>query len=235
MVFKAEKIVIGVLLLVLVIMLSKAWAERPDLDVWQPLFDKEGRFWVYKDGTTLEPPISPYGIPYSPYGWMPANANEMLTLNMGHTENPHGGEGMCIAVTVTWRSPWWCAVGFISGPDSTMRERGGPWWGATPDGWYYNLSGLEKRHFVFHLRGERGDERVQWKVGFLSHEEYGDSLESPAQTVWLLLNREWTRYEIDLSEQDLSHVCSFCFVVSQAYQPEPEAHVSFYIDDIYFE
>lgn len=232
MVSKSEKIAIGVLLLVLAIMLPKAWA---DLDVRKPLLDKEGRFWVYKDGKTLKPPVSPYGIPYSPYACMPAECAKMLKLNMKHAENPHGGKGMCIAVTVDWCSPWWCGVGFISGPDSTMKKKEGPWWGKTPDGWYYDLSELKKKRFVFHLRGKRGGERIQWKVGFLSGEKYGDSLKSSVETKWLMLEKEWTCYELDLSKQDLSRVCSFCFVLSQAQQSKPEAAMAFFIDDIYFE
>ena len=213
------------LLLVLAMILPKAWA---DLDVRKPLLDKEGRFWVYKDGKTLKPLISPYG-------WMPAESAKMLKLNMEHADNPYGNKGMCIAVIVNWCSPWWCGVGFISGPDNTMKKKGGPWWGKTPDGWYYDLSGLKKKRFVFYLRGEQGGERVQWKVGFLSGENYGDSLKFSAETKWLTLEKEWTRYELDLSKQDLSRVCSFCFVLSQAQQSEPEASVSFFIDNVYFE
>jgi hypothetical protein len=105
----------------------------------------------------------------------------------------------------------------------------------TPDGWYYNLTGLKKKRFVVHMRGGRGGERVQWKVGFLGAEKYGDSLPLPAQTKWLSLGKEWTRYELDLSKVDLSRVCSLCFVLSQAQQSEPNAPVSFFIDDCYFE
>jgi len=206
--------------------------KTPVLDVRKPPLDKGGQFWVYKDGTALEPSVPPYGIPYVPYGWMPAESAEMLNLDMEHTENPHSGK-MCIAVEVKWDAPWWCGVGFISGPDSTMPK--GPWWGKTPDGWYYNLTGLKKKRFVFHLRGERGGEKVQWKVGFLAGEKYGDSLSLPAVTKWLELKKEWERFELDISKEDLSRVCSLCFVLSQVQQPDKEAPVVFYADDLYFE
>ncbi|MFQ6116328.1 MAG: hypothetical protein ACE5NG_19900, partial [bacterium] len=147
-------------------------------------------------------------------------------------QNPHQGK-MCIAVTINWANPYWVGVGFVSGPDKTMK--GGPWWGKTPDGWYYDLSGLKKKKFVFHLRGENGGERVQFKVGFLGQEKYGDSLPFPVQSKWLTLKKEWTRYELDLKKQNLSRVASLCFVLSQAQQTDPEAPVVFYIDDVYFE
>jgi len=206
--------------------MRKAGSVRP------PVLDKEGRFWVYKDGSTLEPPVPPYGLPFVPYAWMPKESAEMLELNLKCTENPHKGK-MCISVTIHWQSPWWVGVGFVSGPDKTME--GGPWWGKTPHGWYFDLSKLKKKRLVVHMRGERGGERVQWKVGFLGAEPYGDSLRFPAQSKWITLTPEWKRYTVNLSRADLSRVCSLCFVLAQAQQHDPAAPVRFYIDEVYFE
>lgn len=165
----SKSIAIITMLLLAFMVIGNSLAE--ELDVRKPVLDKEGRFWVYKDGKTLKgekddgiKPVPPYGIPYSPYAWMPAESEYMLGengVNLEHKQNPYEGE-MCIAVNVKWLSPWWVGVGFVSGPDKTMK--GGPWWAKTNDGWYYDLSGLKNKRLVFHLRGENGGEKVQFKV-----------------------------------------------------------------------
>lgn len=210
----------------------------PNLDVRTPVLDRSGQFWVYKDGDTLRDrelelrPVPPYGIPYQPYAWMPIEAHRMMRMTLEHRDEPYEGD-MCIAVSINWEAPYWCGVMFVSGPDKDKPEA--PWWGQTPHGWYYNLSGLEKRNFVFYMRGEKGGERVQWKIGILGHEKYGDSLQLPASTKWLTLNTEWKQFEIELRETDISRVCSLGFVVSQAQQSDSSVPVTFYIDSIYFE
>lgn len=224
-----------VIILSVLLIVGNLWAE----ELRKPFLDKEGRFWVYKDGKTLKGeglrPIPPYGIPFCPYGWMPKEAADMLGENgvdLESKEQPFEGE-MCIGVKLEkWTSPWWLGVGFMSGPDETMK--GGPWWGKTKDGWYYDLSNLKEKRFVVHMRGNQGGERVQWKVGFLAGEKYGDSMRFPAVTKWITLKKEWVRYELDLSKHDLSRVCSLCFVLSQAQQTDPDAPVIFYIDSVYF-
>lgn len=206
----------------------------------KPPLDKQGRFWVYKDGLTLMDkklgvkPVSPYGIPFAPYAWMPEAASEMIQMTLEHKDRPYEGD-MCIAVSVTWKNPYWCGVGFVSGPDKG--KPGAPWWGKTDHGWYYDLSGLKKKRFVIHMRGENGGERVQWKVGFLCHEKHGDSLTFPAETKWLKLEAGWTRFELDLRKKDLSKICSLCFVVALAEQEVSDADepVTFYVDSVYFE
>lgn len=225
--------------LLLSLMFSLAWAESLDIRNPEKWFDENSRFWVYKDGIIPEEndldPVPPYGIPYLPYAWMsdsPDKLSEMIKMNLKHKQNPHKGN-MCIAVSIKWLEANWCGVGFVSGPDKD--KEGAPWWGKTNHGWYYDLSKLKKKKFVFHLRGENGGERVQWKIGFLGNEKYGDSLPFPAETKWLKLNKEWTRYELDLSKKKLERVCSLCFVVERLWQTDREAPVNFYIDTAYFE
>lgn len=240
-------LIIGISLMCLI--LSLAWAQ--ELDVKSPekgkWLDKDNKFWVYKDGKRLTGeglrPVPPYGIPYLPYAWMPDGPiikDDNVKLEMEYRNSPHEGAGMCIQfILKKWLDPYWCGIGFVSGPDGAQKH--GPWWGETNHGWYYDLSGLRKKKFVVHMRGENGTEKVQWKVGFLARKEdgkrtlYGDSLDYPAETKWLTLNKAWTRYELDLSKEDLSRVCSLCFVVSQMWQDDTEAPVTFYIDTVYFE
>jgi hypothetical protein len=214
--------------------------EEPKLDVREARLDNQGRFWVYKDGKTLQDkkldlkPVPPYGIPYSPYAWMPEPATRMMQMTLEHKDKPYEGE-MCMAVSIKWEDPLWCGVGFVSGPDKG--KPGAPWWGKTPDGWYYNLSTLKQKRLVLYMRGANGGECVQWKVGFLANEKYGDSLTFPVETKELKLETQWKRYVIDLKEKnpDLSRICSLCFVVGQASQEDPDAPVTFFVDSVYFE
>jgi hypothetical protein len=227
--------IMAVLLLSLI--LTTGWAES--LKILEAQLDKDDRFWVYNEGKAVkaknrdgdELKFPPYGVPYLPYAWMPKEADTMMKMGVEHKDNPYEGK-MCIAVRIDWKDPYWCGVGFVSGPDKG--KRGAPWWAKTPHGWYYNLSELREKKLVFHLRGAKGGERVQWKVGFLAEEKYGDSLTFPAETEWLTLETAWKKYELDLKDEDLSRVCSLCFVVSQQWQKD-NAPVTFFIDTVYFE
>jgi hypothetical protein len=207
--------------------------------------DKESRFWVYRNGK--ENPL----LRFIPYGWMPAEAatTKMMTLDLECRQDPHQEkqepslEGqpappkeppMCIAVRVNWKVPWWVGVAFISGPDDPQ------WWGEDDRGWYYDLSRLQKKKLVFYARGETGKERIQVKAGILGDKLYGDSLKYPAQTKWLKLPTEWTKFELDLSKykpDDLKHICNgFTFVLSADQQEDTNAVATqFYLDTIYFE
>jgi hypothetical protein len=206
--------------------------------------DKNGRFWVYQNGSSL--------MFFAPYGYIPDQASKMIELHLDSAENPHQEvavqpnnqaaaekeKNTCISVKVTWASPGWCGVAFISGPDAP------PWWGEAGDerGRHYDLSGLPKKRLVFWARGEKGGERIQVKVGILggSKNPNGDSMKSPAETDWLKLSTQWAKYELDLSKykpEALQRICNgFTFVLSQVEQDDPYAPATkFYLDDIYFE
>lgn len=199
--------------------------QAEELDIRKPPLDKEGRFWVYRE---LAEDDDFDLLPFIPYGWMPKEAADMMTLSLNHESNAR--EKRCIAATVKkWVPPWWCGVAFISGPDNP------PFWGEEDIGWYYDLSGLKKKKLVFYVRSD-SNTRIQVKVGILGDKQFGDSLKLPAQTKWLKLKKEWTRYELALSKYDLSRVCNgFTFVLARNQQEEPRAPVDFFIDDIYFE
>lgn len=210
-----------------------------ELDVRRPPLDKEGRFWVYRNGKR-NPPLM-----FIPYGYMPSQASEMLSMDLECKENPYqekanqqpsesSEEEMCISVKVKWTYPYWCGVAFISGPDAPQ------WWGEDNRGWYYDLRMIKKKKLVFYARGATGNERIQVKVGILGDKPYGDSLPFPVQTRWLKLSTQWTRFELDLSKQkpeNLQRICNgFTFVLSQDQQENPNTPMTqFYLDHIYFE
>lgn len=224
--------------------------EELDIRDAQPYFDNAGRFWVYKDGKTLRgdniKPVPPYGLPFLPYAFMPKQASSMLDMTLDHTSNPFDGD-KCIRVSVTWKDPYWCGVGFFSGLDQGVpgNEPPGGWWGKKNYGWYYDLRQLEKKKLVFHLRGEHGGEKIQWKVGSLATNTYGDSLRYPVVAKEgtkrnITLYQNWERYEIVLNQlpvNQLERICSMCFIVAQAEQDPDRIDdpVTFYIDNVYFE
>ncbi len=229
------------LLALLSVVLASTVLAEEKFDVRMPPLDEKGIFWVYQDGKIVKNnegktiKMPPHGTPYVPFAWMPEQSAEMLEMDVEYKKNPYQGE-MCILAKVNkWIMPNWLGVGFISGPDGNME--GGPWWCKTNAGWYYDLSGLKNKKFVVHMKSDKPGVKVQWKVGFLSAEKYGDSLKLPRQSRWLELSKEWKKFEInlsDLSKEELSRVCSICFVLSKDQQSVNPPFV-FYIDSVYFE
>ena len=237
-------------ILVMSIAFSLVWAQssgirKPERDNngW---LDEQGRFWVYRNGIPPDPNdeelirIPPYGVPFLPYAWMsdrPEKEKDIIKFEPNHQQSPYESNreaDKCISVSIGWiKENFWAGVAFVSGPDKD--QRGAPWWGKTDHGWYYDLSKLENKRLVFHLRGENGGEKVRFKVGIFGKEKYGDSLPFPIMTEWLELEKGWQRYALDLSEENLTKVCSLCFVVERLWQKDQDADVTFYIDTVYFE
>jgi hypothetical protein len=87
---------------------------------------------------------------------------------------------------------------------------------------------------VFYARGEAGGELVEFKVGGIGsdgEQAFRDSVDHSSGGI--RLEREWKRYEIDLSGQDLSSVIGgFAWIVEARANVEP---VLFYIDNVTFE
>ena len=197
----------------------------------KPTLDRDGRFWLYGPGLQGE-------MPFSPYAWMPANAGDFLTMDFSAKPRAEpgrsGAAGTCIAVQINWQQPYWCAVAFLSGPDSPS-----PWWGEDTRGWHFDLSGLPKKKLVVHARGETGGEKIQIKFGILGDKKYGDSLPFPAVSDWLTLSKDSKPYELDLARHkpaDLVRICNgFTFAVERRLQAGNPAVTRFYIDSIYFE
>jgi hypothetical protein len=75
---------------------------------------------------------------------------------------------------------------------------------------------------------------VQFKVGGVPATPFGDSMPFPKTTPYVTLNAEWTPYEIELSDQDLSMVlAAFCVVADRRHNPN-ETLVQFSIDEVRF-
>lgn len=202
------------------------------LDIRQPNVDAQGRFWVF--ASTNAP------LPFLPYAWMPEEASKMMVVDTGSTNMPQGEGAIagtkdtCVSVSINWKSPNWCGIAFLSGPQGPP-----PWWGEDDRGWAYDLRSLKHKRLIFYARSEQGA-RIKAKVGILGDKgETGDSLKFPAETKWLKLTKEWQRFSIELSRykpEDLKRICNgFTFVVEKVQQDGLSDRTQFYLDTIYFE
>lgn len=179
-------------------------------------------FWVYRDG--------PDGMPFSPHGWMPGEAGQMLKIELASRERPQAGEA-CLAFEVTWRPPDWFGVGFFSGPAEP------PWWGDDDRGHGVDLSAYDT--LSFWARGERGGEQLRVEIGTLAGKPHGDSLPAAVGTPWLTLSADWQRFELDLSAyrpEQRARVCGgFTVLCARDRQPAGTARTRFWIDTVAYE
>lgn len=86
---------------------------------------------------------------------------------------------------------------------------------------------------TFWARGERGSEKVIFKVGGVTQGK--DSIKLPAQTKWITLEKAWNKYTIDLSGEDLSNVVGgFCWVTNKDQNPD-RSSITFSLDNVRYE
>jgi hypothetical protein len=125
-------------------------------------------------------------------------------------------------------------ITYIFGPN----RWGGIYWQNKPDNWgdepgnNYAKKGFSK--ITFWARGETGNEIVEFKAGGIHNKkkDYHDSFEKTIGKI--NLTQEWKKYQIDLTELDLSSVIGgFCWVASSDYNSGER--ITFYLDDIFLE
>ncbi len=151
-------------------------------------------------------------------GWMGDYSD--LKINIGSEENPYFGE-TCIRITYL--------------PDATNGARwAGIYWQNPANNWGgvdagFDLSRAKK--LTFWARGEKGGERIEEaKVGGIMG-EYSDS--DTAGIGPIVLEKDWKKYEIDLSGKDMSYIIGgFCFSTNLDVNPEG---ATFYLDEIRYE
>ena len=99
-------------------------------------------------------------------------------------------------------------------------------WGDRGGG--YDLTGAKK--LTFWARGENGGEAVAFEFGTLAKpKKFFDTGKGKLEKV--ALTKEWTRYEIDVSAQDLTRIkTGFVWTLAS-----PGTPVTFYLDDIRWE
>jgi|WetSurMetagenome_2_1015567.scaffolds.fasta_scaffold34829_2 hypothetical protein len=93
-----------------------------------------------------------------------------------------------------------------------------------------NISCASK--LTFWARGEKGDEKAEFKVGGIKG-TYSDSLQPAFSSGTITLTPEWHQYTIDLNGKDLSYIMGgFVWVTKKPSNPNG---ATIYIDDIRFE
>ncbi len=155
---------------------------------------------------------------YAPSGWMGDWGD--IKMNASFFDNPHSGT-TCIKIDYLpkrTQGAGWSGIYWQNPPNN---------WGSRPGG--YDLTGAKK--LIFWARGEKGGEIIhEFRIGGLTG-EYPDSDIGgfgPAK-----LKNEWTQYEIDLKDKDLSSI-SGGFMWSANLDGNPEGF-TIYFDDIRYE
>ena len=155
---------------------------------------------------------------FIPAGWM-GDYND-LKINLGSDENPYFGE-TCIRIAYSneatngarWAGIYW------QNPANN--------WGSIDAG--YDLSQAKK--LTFWARGEKGGERIEeFKVGGIM----GDFSDSDTAAIGpVVLEKDWKKYEIDLSGKDMSFIIGgFCFSTNLDVNPDG---ATFYLDEVRYE
>jgi len=149
---------------------------------------------------------------------------DAILLNDGYTGDPHSSPA-CVQITCRYLTG---SVGWAGIYAQCNLGQEGENWGDYPG---MDLSGYTK--LIFYAKGENGGEMVEFKAGGIDApgKQYKDSFKYTMGTIKLTTN--WTRYEMDLSEEDLSSVIGgFCAVVTSRSNPNG---LTFYVDSITYE
>ncbi len=104
-------------------------------------------------------------------------------------------------------------------------------WGDYPGN---DFSLLNIKKLAFWVRGETGNEVVEFKAGDIKnkHKKYQDSFAATLGRV--TLSKDWKKYTINLENKDLSNVIGgFCWVASADFNSQQS--ITFHLDDIEFE
>lgn len=159
---------------------------------------------------------------YAPTGWM--GDYQDITMTQNCADDPHSGR-TCIRVV-------------YSGAASQGNGWAGVYWQDPVNNWRkapgsigHDLSNFSR--LTFWVRGDRGCERIEFKVGGITG-PYGDSLQPALSTGVLTLTTSWQLVTIELTGQDLTHIIGgFVWVANTTNNPNG---ATFYLDDIsYFE
>ena len=147
--------------------------------------------------------------PYAHSGWM--GNHENLKFEIISKEYPKIGEE-CTKVSYKLGTGW-AGIVWQHPPND---------WGDRPGG--FDLSGAEE--LSFWARGEKGGEKITAGIGLIEEDKlYHDTFK---KNLNLTLMNKWVRYQIDLTEADLSRVKTpFYFSAGAVDQP-----FSFFLDEV---
>ena len=156
---------------------------------------------------------------FIPSGWMPdANTAKDIKYENANKEDPYLGD-TCIKI----------AYNDVSGT-----RWAGIYWQNPANNWGNKDAGFDlskATSFTFWAKGAKGGERIEeFKVGRIMG-EFSDSDSAVIGPV--ILNKEWTKYTIDLKGKDMSYVIGgFCWSTNVDNNPEG---ATFYLDELKYE
>lgn len=140
------------------------------------------------------------GSLFHPSGWMGDGASGIQFLSLRNESSLMEGKDI-IAIRIEYQQgpKGWTGI-YWQYPDGN--------WGEKPG---FNLSGAKR--ISFYAKGERGGEIVEFKAGGISSGKYKDTFMK--STGKQKLTNNWKKYEIDLSQEDLTNVIgAFAWVVA---------------------
>lgn len=172
---------------------------------------EEMPFYVYQDKASMK-------NHFIPSGWMGDSGD--VKLDTGSTELPYLGD-TCIKIIYSGKATQgarWAGI-YWQQPANN--------WGTLDTG--FNLS--KATSLTFWARGAKGGERIEeFKIGEIKG-VYADSDDAGIYNI--ILNKEWTKYAIDLKGKDLSYIIGgFCWATNADVNSEG---ATFYLDEIKYE
>ncbi|MFA5145646.1 MAG: hypothetical protein WC723_06580 [Candidatus Omnitrophota bacterium] len=173
---------------------------------------EEMPFYVYQDKSSLK-------NHFIPSGWM--GDSDDIKLDTESTEMPYLGD-TCIKI-------------IYSGKGTQGARWAGIYWQQPANNWGTMDAGFNLTKAVsltFWARGAKGGERIEeFKIGEIKG-AYSDS--DAAGIYNTVLNKEWTKYTIDLKGKDLSYIIGgFCWATNADVNSTEGA--TFYLDEIKYE
>lgn len=189
------------------------------------------RFWIYED-------LGSPGNHFHSWALFPSPQTQAEMVG-SHTETVHSG-ATSIRCSFSFDSPFeFGGFNMLNGilPPGAAAPQAN--FGEIPAAGITELVGAHS--LVFHARGEKGGERVDFftlGVGVQEDAPYPDSSAAvhlvPEGTVEL--SKEWTRYEIPLDGAQLSYVLGgFGWGASGLDDADGDHSIVFFVDDIYFQ
>jgi hypothetical protein len=163
-----------------------------------------------------------YKYPWKPSGWMPDGQG--ISFQSNFNENCHSGK-TCIKLGYresenSWVGIYWLADGSWEGPGINVYKA-------------LNVQRGTPIVLTFWARGKLGGEKAQFKAGGVG--KANDSIKFAKTTAWIVLEKSWKQYRMDLSDEDLSNVVGgFCWVTNRDKNPG-EKEVWIFLDDISYE
>ncbi|HSR67229.1 MAG TPA: hypothetical protein VLU25_04755 [Acidobacteriota bacterium] len=156
-------------------------------------------------------------------GWMGDGVYERkyVKFSGSYGESPHSKPD-CIRIEYEFGPKGWAGIYWQNIADNWGEEAGND----------YSREGFTK--VAFWARGERGGEVVEFKTGGIRKGKYRDSFVRTSGR--LRLSQDWSEYEIDLGNSDLSSVIGgFAWVASRDFNSAEANKIVFFIDDIQFQ